>query len=110
ASVRRAAPAIPVIDAVSAGYPKDFGDLSYPAKVARDFVACPGVIDKDAFAARITGDSMTPRYREGDIVVFSPAVRPTDGDDCFVRLADGYTAFKRIFFEPGEAGWPAVRL
>ena len=63
--------AVPVINKVSAGYPKDFTDLSYPKGAADDFVSCPDVQDKDAFAGRIHGDSMTPKYREGDIVIFS---------------------------------------
>ena len=102
--------AVPVINRVSAGYPKDFTDLSYPKGVADDYVGCPDVADRDAFAARVHGDSMTPKYREGDIVIFSPAAAPRDGDDCFVRFADGQTTFKRVFFETGEGGKPVMRL
>jgi repressor LexA len=102
--------AVPVINRVSAGYPKDFTDLSYPKGVADDYVGCPDVADRDAFAARVHGDSMTPKYREGDIVIFSPAAQPRDGDDCFVRFADGQTTFKRVFFETGEGGKPIMRL
>ena len=102
--------AVPVINRISAGYPKDFTDLSYPKGVADDYVGCPDVRDADAFAARVHGDSMTPKYREGDIVIFSPAAQPRDGDDCFVRFADGQTTFKRVFFETGEAGKSVTRL
>ena len=72
--------------------------------VADEFVSCPDVQDKDAFAARIHGDSMTPKYREGDIVIFSPSLSPKDGDDCFVRFEDGHTTFKRVFFESADGG------
>jgi SOS-response transcriptional repressor LexA len=102
--------AVPVINRVSAGYPKDFTDLSYPKGVADDYVGCPDVHDKDAFAARVAGDSMTPKYREGDIVIFSPAAGPKSGDDCFVRFEDGHTTFKRVFFESDEAGASVLRL
>src|SRR5688572_15994085 len=101
---------VPVINRVSAGYPKDFTDLSYPPRVADDYIGCPDVADRDAFAARVHGDSMTPKYGEGDIVIFSPAAQPRDGDDCFVRFADGQTTFKRVFFETGEAGKTVMRL
>ena len=101
---------VPVINRVSAGYPKDFTDLSYPPRVADDYVGCPDVFDKDAFAARVHGDSMTPKYREGDIVIFSPALEPKNGDDCFVRFGDGQTTFKRVFFEQNEAGEAVMRL
>jgi phage repressor protein C with HTH and peptisase S24 domain/transcriptional regulator with XRE-family HTH domain len=103
--------AVPVINRVSAGYPRDFTDLAYPPRVADDYVGCPDLADKDAFAARVHGDSMTPKYREGDIVIFSPASPPRTGDDCFVRFADGQTTFKRIFFETDAANpIPVIRL
>jgi len=63
-----------------------------------DYVSCPDVEDNDAFAARVHGDAMEPKYREGDIVIFSPAQKPKDGDDCFVKFADGQTTFKQCFF------------
>src|SRR5437588_901704 len=102
--------AVPVVNKVSAGYPRDFTDLSYPKGAADDYIGCPNVNDKDAFAARVHGDSMTPKYREGDIVVFSPAAAPRNGDDCFVRFDDGQTTFKRVFFEADEKGRSALRL
>lgn len=91
---------VPVINRVAAGYPRDFTDLDFPRHVADDYVSVPGITDPDAFAARVVGDSMQPDYREGDIVVFSPAAAFTDGCDCFVRLEpDHETTFKRIFIE-----------
>jgi SOS-response transcriptional repressor LexA len=101
---------VPVINKVSAGYPKDFTDMSYPPRVADDYIGCPDVYDGDAFAARVHGDSMSPKYGQGDIVVFSPAATPKNGDDCFVRFADGQTTFKRVFFENDEAGESIIRL
>ena len=102
--------AVPVINRVSAGYPKDFTDLSYPKGVADEYVGCPDVADTDAFAARVAGDSMTPKYAEGDIVIFSPASGVRNGDDCFVRFGDGHTTFKRVFFESDERGTSVLRL
>jgi repressor LexA len=102
--------AVPVINKVSAGYPRDFTDMSYPRGVADDYVGCPDVRDNDAFAARVHGDSMTPKYREGDIVIFSPSAAPKDGDDCFVRFDDGHTTFKRVFFESTDGGVSMIRL
>jgi repressor LexA len=101
---------VPVINRVSAGYPRDFTDLSYPRGVADDYVGCPDVQDKDAFAARVHGDSMQPKYREGDIVIFSPGQSPRSGDDCFVRFDDGHTTFKRAFFETDDTGRSVIRL
>jgi phage repressor protein C with HTH and peptisase S24 domain/DNA-binding Xre family transcriptional regulator len=102
--------AIPVINRVSAGYPKDFTDMGYPPRVADSYIGCPDLSDPDAFAARVHGDSMTPKYREGDVVIFSPAANWRDGNDCFVRFDDGQTTFKRVFTERNEQGVPILRL
>lgn len=92
---------VPIINRVAAGYPADFNDLDYPAGVADDYVRCPDLHDPNAFAVRVVGDSMEPKFREGDIVIFSPAVEVHNGDDCFIRFAMPHeTAFKRVFFEP----------
>jgi transcriptional regulator with XRE-family HTH domain len=106
---RMTANAVPIVNRPSAAYPKDFTDLSYPARVAVQYVACPELSDKDAFAARVHGDCMTPKYRPGDIVIFAPSLPARNGDDCFVRFADGRTTFMRIFFET-EGEMPVVRL
>lgn len=91
---------VPLINKVAAGYPREFTDLGYPARIADEYVRCPDVTDSDAFAARVVGDSMMPDYREGDVVVFSPARDVKDGNDCFVRLErDAETTFKRVYFE-----------
>lgn len=99
---------VPLVNKVAAGYPSGFTDLDYPARVADDYLSCPGIDDPDAFAASVVGESMLPEYREGDIVVFSPAAEVSDGCDCFVRLEpDHETTFKRVFFDDGGS---AVRL
>lgn len=91
---------VPLINKVAAGYPTEFTDLSYPARVADEYVRCPDVTDADAFAARVVGDSMEPAYTQGDVVVFSPARPVVDGNDCFARLEpDHQSTFKRIYFE-----------
>jgi phage repressor protein C with HTH and peptisase S24 domain len=91
---------VPIINKVAAGYPTDFDDLNYPAGVADDYVRCPDLHDPNAFAVRVVGDSMEPRFREGDIVIFSPVAEVHNGDDCFVRFAMPHeTTFKRVFFE-----------
>lgn len=102
---------VPLINRVAAGYPTEFTDLGYPARVAAEYVRCPDLADPDAFACRVVGDSMTPDYREGDIVVFSPAKAVKSGSDCFARIEpDHQTTFKRAFFEVDGAGAELIRL
>jgi phage repressor protein C with HTH and peptisase S24 domain len=101
---------VPIINKVAAGYPQEFTDLGYPVGIADEYVTAPlEMDDPNAFAVRVFGDSMQPRYHEGDIVIFSPAVQVRSGDDCFVRFAmtgratDGESTFKRVFFDSEEA-------
>ncbi len=102
---------VPVINSVTAGYPHDFGDLGYPARVADEYVRCPDLNDPDAFAARVVGDSMEPNYIEGDIVVFSPIRDAESGTDCFVRLEpDHESTFKRVYFETTDDGDEMIRI
>ncbi|MCA9306748.1 MAG: S24 family peptidase [Phycisphaerales bacterium] len=102
---------VPLINKVIAGYPREFTDLGYPARVADEYVSVPGVSDADAFAARVVGDSMNPEYAEGDIVVFSPRADALDGSDCFVRLErDEETTFKRVYFERDGEDREVIRL
>ena len=92
---------VPVINKLSAGYPSDFNDLDYPVGVADDYVRCPDLHDPNAFAVRVVGDSMEPKFFEDNIVVFSPAAEVHSGDDCFIRFEMPHeTTFKRVFFEP----------
>lgn len=101
-NVQRLSPgvAVPVINKVAAGYPRYFTDMDYPPSVADEYVRCPDLHDPQAFAARVVGDSMEPKYHEGDIVVFSPARPAESGDDCFVRFEqDDETTFKRLYVD-----------
>jgi SOS-response transcriptional repressor LexA len=97
---------VPVINKVAAGQPQEFTDLGYPVGVADEYVGAPAELtDPHAFAVRVEGDSMEPKYHEGDIVLFSPAADVRPGDDCFVRFAmiggprDGEITFKRVFYD-----------
>ena len=69
--------AIPVINRVSSGPQADFSDLRYLPRLADEYLSCPDVTDRQAFAARsVWRQRMTPKYRAGDIVVFSPLFPP----------------------------------
>ncbi|MCA9277706.1 MAG: helix-turn-helix domain-containing protein [Phycisphaeraceae bacterium] len=102
---------VPLINKVSAGYPTEFTDLGYPARIADEYVRVTDIGDPDAFACRVVGDSMEPEYRQGDIVVFSPMAMIVNGTDCFARLEpDHESTFKRVYFETDANGNQMIRL
>jgi transcriptional regulator with XRE-family HTH domain/SOS-response transcriptional repressor LexA len=100
---------IPVINKVAAGYGQEFTDLGYPVGMADEYIAAPADLDDpNAFGVRVYGDSMEPRYHEGDVVIVSPAREVRSGDDCFVRYTrprrpgEHEATFKRVFFDPDD--------
>ncbi len=80
---------IPVIGHAQAGGNGFFDDAGYPVGAGWDEVAFPDLGDPNAYALEITGDSMEPVYRDGDIVVVSPAASLRRGDRVVARTREG---------------------
>lgn len=59
--------------------------------------------DPKAYALRVRGDSMVPRYFPGEIVIAQPRLHPKDGDFACVQLVNGERLIKRVFRSFG--GW-----
>jgi len=114
---------IPLINRVAAGPVTEFTDLDYPVGIADRYIPVPQTLTappapgtdgvQALFALEITGDSMSPDYAVGDLVIVGSGT-PRDGDDCLVRLGEQEnfaTTFKRIYFLPRGAPEPThVRL
>lgn len=67
---------IPVISFSSAGEPVQFTDQGLPAGEGMYRVDRPGYItDQNAFAVEVSGDSMSPKYENGQ-VVFVDTIKP----------------------------------
>lgn len=52
--------------------------------------------DPQAYALRIKGDSMHPRYRAGEFVVVTPSIEAQPGRDVVVRLTSGKCLLKQL--------------
>lgn len=61
------------------------------------------VRDPRAYAVRVRGDSMVPRYRPGEVLVVSPNTAVEDGDEVYVALLSGERLLKVARRSPG--GW-----
>ncbi|MGH7247182.1 MAG: S24 family peptidase, partial [Pseudomonadota bacterium] len=86
---RVAAPAVPLIGLAEAGAGGYFNDGGLPAGEEWDEIAFPAIHDAHAFALEISGQSMEPAYREGDVIVVSPAAPVRSGDRVMVKTRDG---------------------
>jgi phage repressor protein C with HTH and peptisase S24 domain len=80
---------IPLIGFAQAGAGGFFDDGGFPVGAGWDQIRFPEVHDENAYALEVTGESMLPLYREGDILVVSPNSSVRRGDRVVVRTLDG---------------------
>jgi phage repressor protein C with HTH and peptisase S24 domain len=87
---------IPLIGMAQAGGDGFFDDGGYPVGAGWDEVSIPEIGDPHAYALEISGDSMEPVFRDGDMVVVSPAAPIRRGDRVVVRTARGEAMAKQL--------------
>jgi phage repressor protein C with HTH and peptisase S24 domain len=92
-SVSRRIPLIGFTQAGSDGY---FDDGGYPVGGGWDEVTLPEIGDPNAYALEISGDSMEPVFRDGDMVIVSPAAPIRRGDRVVVRTLRGEVMTKQL--------------
>jgi phage repressor protein C with HTH and peptisase S24 domain len=92
-SVSRRVPLIGLAQAGSEGY---FDDGGYPVGGGWDEVSLPEIGDANAYALEISGDSMEPVFRDGDLVIVSPAAPIRRGDRVVVKTAGGEVMAKQL--------------
>jgi len=81
---------VPVIGFAQAGVGGFFDDGGLPAGQGWDEVAFPQPERVDGvYALEVSGDSMLPLYRDGDVVIVSPKAPCRPGDRVVVRTRDG---------------------
>lgn len=105
---------IPVVSRVAAGDPAGYTDGEYPVGFAEEFVPAPADLDDaEAFALRIKGDSMSPRFRDGDIVICSPGRVPENGDTVVAKINSEETTCKvfnldgtNVILSPANPAYP----
>ncbi|KGM33867.1 S24 family peptidase [Inquilinus limosus] len=78
---------IPVIGLGQAGIEGLFDEAGHPTGKGWDEVDFPNLSDPSAYALEISGDAMAPIYRDGDVVVVSPAAGLRRGDRVVAKTA-----------------------
>jgi phage repressor protein C with HTH and peptisase S24 domain len=89
---------IPLLGFAQAGAEGYFDEDGYPAGDAWDEVRFPetDLNTAGAYALEISGDSMEPLYRNGDVLVASPTNAFRKGDRVVVRLTNGEVMVKEL--------------
>ena len=96
ATSARPARRIPLIGLAQAGGDGFFDDAGFPVGGGWDEVGLPEIGDPHAYALEIAGDSMEPVFRDGDMVVISPAAPIRRGDRVVARTVAGEVMAKQL--------------
>lgn len=88
--------AVPLIGFAEAGAGGFFDDGGFPVGKGWDEIAFPAVNDENAYALEISGDSMLPAYRKGDVIIVSPAAPTRRGDRVVVKTKKGEVMAKQL--------------
>jgi phage repressor protein C with HTH and peptisase S24 domain len=95
-SNRGAAQTVPVIGFAEAGTGGYFDDAGFPVGKGWDEISFPAINDTHAYALEISGDSMKPAYRKGDIILVSPEAHVRKGDRVVVKTKHGEVLVKEL--------------
>jgi phage repressor protein C with HTH and peptisase S24 domain len=87
---------VPIIGSAQAGAAGYFDDAGFPAGTGWDEVEFPDLGDPHAYALEISGDSMEPVYRDGDVIIVSPESSIRKGDRVVVRTHEGEVMAKEL--------------
>jgi len=80
---------LPALSLAKARQPGFFDAAGHPTGPGWDEVAFPDLRDPAAYALEIGGDGMLPVYRDGDVIVVSPAASIRRGDRVLVKTVNG---------------------
>jgi phage repressor protein C with HTH and peptisase S24 domain len=92
----RAGQSLPMLGFAQAGSAGYFDDSGFPSGKGWDEVAMPSAGDEHAYALEISGDSMKPAYRDGDVIVVSPGTPIRRGDRVVLKTASGEVMVKEL--------------
>ena len=96
ASAERANPRVPLIGLAQAGSGGFFDDGGFPIGGGWDEIVFPNFHDEHAYALEISGDSMLPLYRDGDVIVVAPQAAARRGDRVVVKTRSGEVLAKEL--------------
>ena len=91
-----AAQAIPLIglgEAATAGF---FDERGFPSGKGWDEIAFPAVSDEHAYALEVAGGALEPVYRDGTVLVVSPAATIRRGDRVVIKTRDGEVSAREL--------------
>ncbi len=92
----RTAQSVPLLGFAQTANGGHFDDSGFPTGKGWDEVSLPFVDDEHAYALEISGDQMKPAYRDGDVIVVSPATPIRRGDRVVVKTESGEIMIREL--------------
>ena len=88
--------AVPLIGFADAGNSGYFDDGGLPTGQGWDEIPFPSINDEHAYAIEVSGETLLPNYRDGDILIVSPGAALRRGDRVVVKTRDGGVLVKEL--------------
>jgi len=90
---------LPVISWVQAGEWMEISEGFVP-QYGQELLPCPVPCSKDSFVLRVRGESMEPKFHDGDLIFVDPHVEPVSGKYVVVMIEEsGEATFKQLITE-----------
>lgn len=93
---------VPLLGLAQAGAKGYFDDAGFPVGSGWEQIELPRVPDEHAYALEVSGDSMQPLYRPGDILIISPGTQVRKGDRVVVKTKTGEVMAKILAKKSGK--------
>ncbi len=87
---------VPLIGSAQAGVGGFFDDGGFPVGQGWEEIAPPTGASENAYALKVSGDSMEPLYREGDVIIVDPMAQVRKGDRVVAKTTDGEVLAKTL--------------
>ena len=100
--MRHGTTTIPLLGFAEAGGGGFFDDAGYPVGQGWDEITLPANVDDTVYALEVSGQSMMPLYRDGDIIIVSPNASVRRGDRVVVRTREGEVMAKILQRQTGR--------
>lgn len=94
-------PRVPIVGNTQAGPDKTWMDNDYPAGSGDGYLVI-NASDPNAYGLKVVGSSMSPRMREGEIILVFPNTPVTPGDDAVIRTISGEIMVKTVAYIRGD--------
>jgi len=111
---------VPLISWVRAGSWTGISDIFYPDE-AEEWITVVSPVGQDSFALRVHGDSMSPEFNPGDIIIVDPDKPVESNDYAVVKIENdsqnGKATFKqfvrdadRVYLKPLNTQYPVMDM